>query len=59
MNEWHLHYSRYTALSEKRLAQEADGVFTRGDVPGACCRFSAAMNVMRGYYQGAYRDKMC
>ncbi|HDG9807764.1 TPA: BamA/TamA family outer membrane protein [Raoultella planticola] len=57
-DEWHLHYSRYTALSEKSvLAWESDGVFTQGDVPWSMLPLLGSDERMRGYYQGRYRDK--
>lgn len=57
-DEWHLHYSRYTALSDKSvLAWESDGVFTHGDVPWSMLPLLGSDERMRGYYQGRYRDK--
>ena len=57
-DEFHLHYSRYQALSEKSvLAWEADGVLTQGDVPWSMLPLLGSDERMRGYYQGRYRDK--
>ena len=56
--EFQLHYSHYHALSEKSvLAREADGAFTRGEVPWSMMPLLGSDERMRGYYRGRYRDK--
>ena len=52
--EFQLHYSHYHALSEKSvLAREADGAFTRGEVPWSMMPLLGSDERMRGYYRGA------
>ncbi len=39
------------------LAREADGAFTRGEVPWSMMPLLGSDERMRGYYQRRYRDK--
>ncbi len=56
-DEWHLHYSRYTALSDKSVWRGRATEYYRAMYRGACCRFSAAMNACAAIIGGAIAIK--
>ncbi len=56
-DEWHLHYSRYTALSDKSVWRGRATEYLPGDVPWSMLPLLGSDERMRGYYQGAIAIK--